>query len=71
MGDKGASYCTKAWRLLLQGRIFKPRREKIRVLEGGPWRHKGVALLMVHYDGLVRLSEVKIETIPLWILIVG
>jgi hypothetical protein len=41
--------------------------EKIRVLEGGPWRHKGYALLLVHYIGLVRLSEVKIESIPLWV----
>jgi hypothetical protein len=41
--------------------------DKNRVLEGGPWRHKGDALLLVHYDGLVRPSEVKIETIPLWV----
>jgi hypothetical protein len=26
--------------------------EKIKALEGGPWRHKGDALIVVHYDGL-------------------
>jgi hypothetical protein len=41
--------------------------EKIRVLEGGPLRHKGDALIVVHYDGLIRPSEVKINTIQMWV----
>jgi hypothetical protein len=36
------------------------------VLEGGPWRHKGDALIVVHYYGLTRLSEVRIDSIALW-----
>jgi hypothetical protein len=39
--------------------------EKMHVLEGGPWRHKGDALLVVHYDGMVRPSEIRIEDIGL------
>jgi hypothetical protein len=37
--------------------------EKIKALEGGPWRHKGDALIVVHYDGLAWPSEVRIEEI--------
>ncbi|KAF8676229.1 hypothetical protein HU200_047100 [Digitaria exilis] len=39
------------------------------VLKGGPWKFKGDALIVVRYDGFTRLSEVKIESIPLWIRI--
>jgi hypothetical protein len=39
---------------------------KRRVLEGGPRRHKGDALIVVHYYGLTRLSEVRIDSIALW-----
>jgi hypothetical protein len=46
---------------------FHSQDEKMRVLEGGPWRHKGDALIVVHYDGLCRPSEVKIDTIQLWV----
>jgi hypothetical protein len=46
---------------------FKTEVEKSRVLEGGPWRHKGDALIIVHYDGLTRSSEVSIISIGLWI----
>jgi hypothetical protein len=35
-------------------------------MEEGP-RHKGDALMVVHCDGLLRPSEVKIDSIPLWI----
>jgi hypothetical protein len=37
------------------------------VLNRGPWRHKGDALLVVHYDGMVRPSEIKIEVIGVWV----
>jgi agmatine/peptidylarginine deiminase len=30
---------------------FHKAKEKGRVLEGGPWRHKGDALIVTHYDG--------------------
>jgi hypothetical protein len=38
-------------------------------LRGGPWTFKGDAINMVKYDGLDRISEVIIESIPLWIRI--
>jgi hypothetical protein len=41
--------------------------EKIRVLEGGPWSHKGDALIVTHYDGLVRPSEMSIKSLRLWV----
>jgi hypothetical protein len=31
---------------------FVSEEEKAKVIEGGPWRHKGDALIMIHYDGL-------------------
>jgi hypothetical protein len=37
------------------------------MIKGGPWRHKGDALIVVHYDGLVRPSKVRIQSIGLWI----
>jgi hypothetical protein len=46
---------------------FVREEEKWRTIEGGPWRHKGDALIVVHYDGLARPSEVQIESIGLWI----
>jgi hypothetical protein len=33
------------------------------VLDGEPWRHKGNALIVVHYDGLVWPSEISIKSI--------
>lgn len=38
-------------------------------LHGGPWKFKGVALIVVNYDGFSRLSEIVIDSIPLWIRI--
>jgi hypothetical protein len=35
------------------------------VVDGGLWRHKGDTLIVVHYDGLSRPSEVKIDSIQL------
>ena len=40
-----------------------------RVLGGGPWRHKGDAVIFVPYDGIQCLSEVAINSIPLWVRI--
>jgi hypothetical protein len=37
------------------------------VLDEGSWRHKGDAMIVVHYDGLAWPSEVSIETIQLWV----
>jgi hypothetical protein len=41
---------------------FLTEDEKRRILDGGPWRHKGDALILVHYDGLCRPSEVRINS---------
>jgi hypothetical protein len=38
-------------------------------IRGGPWSFRGDAVIMVRYDGLTKLSEVAIESIPLWIRI--
>jgi hypothetical protein len=46
---------------------FLKEEEKRKVLEGGPWQHKGDALLVIHYDGLLRPSEVCIDSIALWV----
>jgi hypothetical protein len=46
---------------------FTSAKEKIKVFEGGPWRHKGDAHITVHYDGLIRPSEVKIDALQMWI----
>jgi hypothetical protein len=40
--------------------------EKIKAIEGGPWRHRGDALLVVHYVGFTRPSEIHIVSIALW-----
>jgi len=37
------------------------------VINGGPWRHKGDALIVVPYDGVSRPSEVIIDSIDLWV----
>ena len=40
-----------------------------RVMGGGPWRHKGNAVIFVPYDGIQRLSEVAVNFNPLWVRI--
>lgn len=40
-----------------------------RVMNGGPWKHKGDALIIVSYDGLCRPSEVVIESLAIWVRI--
>jgi hypothetical protein len=39
------------------------------VLSRGLWTFKGDAQIVVRYDGLVRMSETAIDSIPLWIRI--
>jgi hypothetical protein len=46
---------------------FESEAEKTRVLDGGPRWHKGDALIVVHNDGLLRPSEIKILTLGLWV----
>jgi hypothetical protein len=46
---------------------FTREEEKVRVIEGGPWRHKGDALLIAHYASLLRPSEIPIQSIGLWV----
>lgn len=48
---------------------FASAEEKRRVVEGGPWWHKGDALIMVEYEGMARPSSVIINTIALWLLL--
>jgi hypothetical protein len=43
------------------------KEEKTQVIDGGLWRHKGDALIVVHYNGLSMASEVHMESIGLWI----
>lgn len=40
-----------------------------KAVHGWPWKHNGDAVIFVAYDGLHRLSEVKIESIALWVRI--
>jgi hypothetical protein len=35
--------------------------------DGGPWRHKGYALIVVPYDGVSRPSKVVIDSINMWV----
>ncbi|CAN6374547.1 unnamed protein product [Urochloa humidicola] len=37
------------------------------VTNGGPWRHKGDALIVVPYDGFQRPSEVVIDAVNVWV----
>ncbi|CAO2147258.1 unnamed protein product [Urochloa humidicola] len=37
------------------------------VINGGPWKHKGDALIVVPYDGITRPSEVGIDSVNLWV----
>ncbi|CAN6177271.1 unnamed protein product [Urochloa humidicola] len=37
------------------------------VVNGGPWRHKGDALIVVPYDGFCRPSEVVIDAVNVWV----
>jgi hypothetical protein len=46
---------------------FVKEEDKVRVLDGGPWRHKGDALIVAHYDGLILSSENCIKSIGLWV----
>ena len=38
-------------------------------MDGGPWKHKKDAVIFVPYDGVQCMSEVVIESIPLWVRI--
>jgi hypothetical protein len=46
---------------------FARKEEKVHAIEGGPWRHKGDALLVAHYDGLLRPLKIRIQSIGLWV----
>jgi hypothetical protein len=54
-------------RVLLNFRIaYSPHLGDIKGLSCSRW-HKGDALVIVHYVGLARPSEVKIENIDIWV----
>lgn len=40
-----------------------------KAIHGGPWKFKGDAVIFVPYDVIQRLSEVRIESIAIWIRI--
>jgi hypothetical protein len=42
-----------------------------RVMDGGPWLFRGVALVMAEYDGFTNVEEYKLDRIPVWTLIQG
>jgi hypothetical protein len=46
---------------------FGKEEEKRRVLEGGPWRHKGDAFILTHCDGFSLPFEIWITSVALWI----
>jgi hypothetical protein len=46
---------------------FMKVEEKEREIGGGPWGHKGDAVIVVHYNGLAQPSEIKIHDIGLWV----
>jgi hypothetical protein len=46
---------------------FNSAEEKNRVLDGDPWRHRGDALIVAHYDGLMRPSEIRIKCLGMWV----
>jgi hypothetical protein len=46
---------------------FMTPKEKTKAIEGGPRRHKGDAFIVTHYDGSVRPSEIRIESLDLWV----
>ncbi|KAF8692514.1 hypothetical protein HU200_039614 [Digitaria exilis] len=48
---------------------FASERSLNLALNGGPWKFRGDALIVVRYDGCSRLSEVVIESVPLWLRI--
>ncbi|TVU06554.1 hypothetical protein EJB05_49775, partial [Eragrostis curvula] len=48
---------------------FGSSEERDFVCNGGPWIHKNDAVIMKAYDGLRRPSDVKIESIALWVRI--
>ncbi|CAN6285675.1 unnamed protein product [Urochloa humidicola] len=46
---------------------FESEEEYNYVIKGGPWKHKGDALIVVPYDGITRPSEVIIDSVNLWV----
>jgi hypothetical protein len=46
---------------------FASVEEKQRIVERGPWRHEGDALILAHYDSLMCPSKIRILTIGLWV----
>ncbi|CAN6287497.1 unnamed protein product [Urochloa humidicola] len=48
---------------------FRSEKDLNFVLNGAPWKFKGDAMIVIPYDGFTRLSEVIIESLPLWIRI--
>lgn len=39
------------------------------VLQGGPWIHRGDALLVAEFDGLTCPSKILLNSVPIWVRI--
>lgn len=48
---------------------FKAEGDYKFVIQGGPWLHKGDALLVAEFDGLTCPSEVSLDVVTIWIRI--
>jgi hypothetical protein len=51
-------------RFMLEFDSYETRR---RIIDGGPWRHRGDALLAVEYDGFSPPSAITISSIGIWV----
>lgn len=40
-----------------------------RVMQEGPWEHKGKAVVLAHYDGFTRPSTIALNKIDIWMQI--
>lgn len=48
---------------------FKAEGDHKFVLQGGPWIHRGDALLVADFDGITCPSKVPLESVPIWVRI--
>lgn len=70
----------RAWRLK-SGMSYKSLRDNLFivtftsegdyqfVVQGGPWLHRGDALLVAQFDGIISPSQVPLEVVPIWVRI--
>jgi hypothetical protein len=64
------STCNEAGRVLGDNKFmlkFDTDETRKRIIDGGPWRHTGDALLVVPYDRLSPPSSIVMNSIGLWV----